>query len=436
MLDLIEQINLQNFLFSKIPARTLLNQYKPVQNAKYRGQVLRNHSFELVEHTIHAFLDYADCEIDFVYSGYDDSFSFQELDITADIFILWVDGTRYVDKEVEVYIKGRIKFLRQLTDKPILVIPYECSVKSEIIDVVVFDLKNIKDELKDSYKDLRAKKITGTELSRQALVQISRELGLKYLPSLLKPAIKAIVTDFDNTLYKGVLGEDGINGVELSEGHIRLQSIMKDYADNGIFLCAVSKNEQEDVEKLLHDRKDFPLNAGDFTRISASWNSKADSIVELSKFMNIGTDSILFIDDNIGELLSVFSSIPCIHIVQAKEDPMETVRALENYPCLCMRKKSSFINRKIDVIANEERRRLILENSKEDYIKKLGVRLMFEVDNPKQIQRISELANKTNQFIFSYRRYSVTQVSEIIESSSRCVVTVSLEDNLVSTISA
>ena len=430
MLDLMSQINLQNFLFSKDTSRIEYNRYKPLLKSSYRVQVFRNHSFEFVEHTIHAFLDYAETPIEFLYSGYDDSFSFQGFDDKADLYIIWIDGTKYSGREIGKSINERLKFLRKLSERPILLIPYECNICTDVIDVTTFNLEAIKDRLKEDYKDIRAKKITGTELSRTSLMLISRELGLKYLPALLKPAIKAIITDFDNTLYSGVLGEDGIEGIKLTDGHKDLQMLLKKYSDEGVFLCAVSKNEQEDVEKLLENRKDFLLSSKDFTKITASWNSKTDSIRELAKYMNIGMDSIVYIDDNIGELIAVSAAIPSIHVVLAKENPKETVAALREYPCLCKHMNNILIDRKADTKANEERRKILLENSKEDYIKKLGIIRTFCVNNKTQVQRISELSNKTNQFIFSYKRYSIAQVEEIMENPNKCVVSVSLKDKL------
>ena len=91
----MKMVELQDFLFSQKPNRRQLLAYESELEKSHAIQVFRNHSFELVEHTIDAFLDYAGLGIRFSYSGYDDSFSFSELDKKADAIIIWVDAKRY-----------------------------------------------------------------------------------------------------------------------------------------------------------------------------------------------------------------------------------------------------------------------------------------------------------------------------------------------------
>ena len=216
---------LQNIIFnSDLTRRTLLDYKSKIKNTKkYKIQVFRNHSFELIEHTISMYLDYAEIDIEFNYSGYDDSFSFLELDLSSDMIIVWVDTDRYKNRNAEEILLDRIKQLKLKYLRPVLVIPLGMKFTFELVGVTIFNLNEIQENYGIELIDERTFKATGTRLSNSAMLLVSRILGLKYLPALLKPLLKCIVLDLDNTLYKGVLGEDGIQGIKLTDEHKYLQ---------------------------------------------------------------------------------------------------------------------------------------------------------------------------------------------------------------------
>lgn len=424
-------LELQNFLFAQNPSRRMLMEYSSQERPEYRIQVFRNHSFELVEHTIHAYLDYAQIGVSFSYSGYDDSFSFLELDPSVDALIVWIDATRYKNTELTKFFQERFHALRAQYTKPILVIPFGTEFPPFEQTITVFSLQGVETELGTRFIDERAQTITGTKLSSKAMLAISKELGLRYLPALLKPSLKAVVVDFDNTLYHGVLGEDGVDGVELTPAHIQLQTQLKELSKQGYFLCAASKNQLEDVELLLEKRLDFPLKKEDFTKLCVSWSPKADSIAQLAKYLNIHTNSMVFIDDNIGELMAVQADHPEIHLIQAYEDAAITAETLKWYPGLLRLNTTTEDSvRKVDTIANEQRRKLQGQLSKEDYIRSLQLKLTFTHTDVEHQMRIAELSNKTNQFIFNYMRYSQDDIAIRMNSEEYEIVSISLSDRL------
>lgn len=425
-------MELQEYIFEKKPKRRELLQYVPTQAQQhFCVQVFRNHSFELVEHTITAYLDYAHLGVSFSYSNYDDSFSFTDLNPEADLLIVWIDGARYQNISVQAFVSERIAALKAVFAKPVLVLAFRCDVQLQMADVEVVNVSEICAFLGDQMIDERALGVTGTALSSKAMLHISKVLGLQYLPVMLKPALKGIVVDFDNTLYQGVLGEDGIDGIVLTPGHIRLQKTLKRLSAQGFFLCAASKNELEDVQKLLRNREDFPLKEKDFTKLSVSWNPKADAITEIAGFLNIHPDSLVFVDDNIGELTAVQMAHPQIKLIHAKEDANATADALEMFPGLLkLHQTADDMKRSTDVRSNEERQRLQQTMSHEDYIRSLQLHLTYEINNLERKTRVSELARKTNQFIFNYKRYSETEVEQLMTAEDSAVVTLSLSDKL------
>lgn len=424
-------LELQKFVLEKNPNRRELIEYVPRSRNIVKIGVYRNHSFELIENTISPYLDFSGIKAVFTYSDYDDSLSFINLDDTIDMLIIWLDLSRYKTENLSDFVNDRLAVLRGFFPKPILFVPFEGYVNISNDSIVVFDLNEIKKELSDSYLDLRMETFTGTKLSSKANMRISKELGLKYIPATIQTPLKAIVVDLDNTLYKGVLGEDGIDGIELTKGHQMLQKKLKKLADKGFFLCIASKNDERDVLKMFRQRKDFPLNESDFSVICASWNEKAQSIGEILKILNIGVDSVLFIDDNVGELTSVFFAFPKIKLLHAKDDAILTFEMLNFYPGLLKLKiQGEDQIRSVDIRANKERENMRAQMSKEDYIKSLEMKLTFDFNNLSMANRIFELANKTNQFVFNYKRYSYTEVENLMKSKDSLVIAVSLSDKL------
>ena len=428
---MIKSIELQDIIFESNPSRMDLLDYIPKQNDTYRILVYRNHSFELIENTIKIYLDYANISIKFEYSDYDDSLSFSNLNIDSDLIILWIDLSRYSIKQKSDFFSERFTYLKKLYSKNILFIPFGERISIQDSIITQYNLEKIKLELGSKYLDVRLESISGTKISSTACLKVSKDLGLNYIPALLKPSLKAIVVDLDNTLYSGVLGEDGIEGVNLTDAHKNLQKKLKSLKDQGFFLCIASKNDERDVINLFSERNDFPLKLEDFTKIYANWGHKSDNIEKIRKFLNVGMNSLLFIDDNIGEILSVLRSHPDINIILAKDDAQTTLNVLNNYPGLLkLNINTEDKLRNNDIKLNEKRREMQESLSEQDYLKSLEIEVCFSIKNHSHIDRISELSKKTNQFIFSYKRYSVKEVSDMMFSSDYSIVTVCLKDKL------
>ncbi len=236
---MLKPLDMQDLIFEGQPNRIELIAYKTETKPLYKIAVYRNHSFELVEHKIGLYLDYADVGADFIYSDYDDSLSFASLDMSVDLLILWLDFSRYA-ADASDFVTERVRFLREKYGRTILLVPFEGSVRN-LGQVVLYDLSGLKKRLTDGYMDLRLEPFSGTKLSSQACLEIARDLGLNYIPALLNLSLKAIVVDLDNTLYEGVLGEDGADGIVLAAGHKNLQLKLKHLAQEGFFFASLRR---------------------------------------------------------------------------------------------------------------------------------------------------------------------------------------------------
>ena len=230
------QLELQTMLLEQEPSRRTLLSYRPLQPKHFHIQVFRNHAFEVVEHMMGAYLDYARIGVSFSYSSYNDSFSFLELDENADMILIWVDTTRYADQDMQRFWEERLCQLRQRYKKAVLLVPFGQEISIAQSNLVVWNLTDIHKHLGNSFEDRRAQDASGTPLSGKAMMCVAKELGLRYLPALLRPRLKAVVVDLDYTLYRGVLGEDGVDGLELTDGHRQLQSQLKTLSEQGIFV--------------------------------------------------------------------------------------------------------------------------------------------------------------------------------------------------------
>ena len=395
---------------------------------KIKIAIYRNHSFEIIASVLNSFLNFSKLEAEFVYSDYDDSLNFQVKD--SDFNIIWLDIDRYKTPNIQNFIFERLMFLRSKINTPILLLHSGENLEQniDIPDCYIFSVNDTISKLNEKAYDLIKEEYSGTKLSNKACLLLAQTIGLKYIPSIMLPNLKAIILDLDNTLYEGVLGEDGYKNVILSLDHIELQKQIKNLKVQGFFICLASKNEEQDVKKMFFERKDFILKWEDFTVVKINWDSKAQNILAIAKTLNIGVDSILFIDDNPAEIQNISSNIQNIETILAR-DPKETLSILKLYPRLLKLKISNEDKlRSDDIKANLIRNELVQTLTLCEYFKKLGIKLIYNINNNKHIPRIVELLNKTNQFIFTYKRYREVDINEIIKKN--CIITVSMSDNL------
>lgn len=414
----------------------------PLRNVKL--QVHRNHSFELAASMMGPYAAFGGWRGEFAYSDYSDSLEFSTAGGPADAELVWIDRTRYQgldDTSFTHWLGQRIAHLRSLASGPILVMV--CGGDSELEQKIaentaplpaclVAKLSTVADKLGEAFYDRRAMALSGTALSAGALVLVAREIACRWLPGALFPPIKAVALDLDHTLYDGVLGEDGADGVQMTRGRHELQTYLKNLKKGGVFLALVSRNELEDVQHLFEVRRDFPLQWSDFSAIAVSWGSKGAGIASAAEKLRISPDAMLFVDDNPGELMSVSMHFPALPLLHASSDATATIRTLEYYPGLWRWRGSRDDALRIDDLkASEIRETLLTQAGNEDeYFANLEVSLELAIDPVDRLARVTELSQKTNQFNLALRRISETNMMGFMSSDESAVVSVSLKDRL------
>lgn len=447
----MERLAWQRQILAERPRRLDLLRWRatwPLQPVLIR--VHRNQPFEFVASVMAPFLAVADLEPSFDIGPYDDALSGvgEPEAPTAGVELLWLDFGRYLDRQepeaVVTWLADRVRTLRLASSAPILVagsVVYgdpamrlntllETALDG-IAGTHMLDQAAVADELGESYADPRSESFAGSRLSDMAAIETARRFGLVWIPAVLAPRLKAIVVDLDNTLYDGVLGEDGPAALRLSDDRAALQHRLVELADSGLLIAVLSKNEPEDVDRMFRERSDFPLRPEKLSAVVASWRPKVEGMTSILERLRIGPDSVLLVDDNLGELAAVSDALPGVVPLHAA-DAGQALRGLRWHPGLAALRSSREDSIRAADLASFETRRALETTASNPlaYLRSLEVRLGFALSPVDQLSRIHELSTKTNQFNTGFLRLSETDVAALLADSTSSLVTVSLQDRL------
>src|ERR1035441_8310886 len=246
---------------------------------------------------------------------------------------------------------------------------------------------------------------------------------LRFLHPLAGKVAKCVAVDLDNTLWGGVIGEDGMNGIRLGAEYPgaafqELQRALRDLSRRGILLAVCSKNNPADAMEALSGHPGMVLQPRDFAAMRIDWNDKARNLREIARELNIGLDTIAFLDDNPVERRQVREQAPEAIVIRLPEDPMDYARAVRDCPWFERLALSDEDRRRGEYYA-AQRQRVELERSvtsKEDFYRGLDQVAEIAPVNAQTLARVSQLTQKTNQFNLTTRRYSEQQISEMAAS--------------------
>lgn len=460
----LSSLSAVNLLLGSLPTRKqMMKNHDFTIDRTITIRVERSSPFEFISSVMSPFLGIWGSNFTITYSDYDPSLTNITAEKDADLYILWLDWRVYLKsmnaETAANWLAERIDSLRNITDKPILINNWleapemgdilwspETSNKGWIRELnmllsnitrqkagcAIIDLASIAGDFDGNFYDSRNEEVSNYPFSDQASIAIARHLGVHLLPAVLLPRLKALALDLDDTLYNGVLGEEGIEGVKCTPGHLQLHKLLLRLKQSGILLTICSRNEEADVKDLFNTRKDFPLQWDDFAAVSANWLPKADNINVLAQQLNIDPSAFLFIDDNPAELLKMAEIMPHVRLLLADPNGNETVKRISHYPALYqLRTDDSAVMRTIDIQANQVREQL--KHNAVDYTSYLDslqmVVRMFE-NNTAHIRRLYELSQKTNQFNVALRRLSEIEAEQSITRDHIVTYTVQLTDTL------
>ncbi len=228
---------------------------------------------------------------------------------------------------------------------------------------------------------------------------------------------KALILDLDHTLWKGVIGDDGVEGIELGietpEGMMyeEFQEYLKCVKDRGILLNICSKNE-DDAARTGLAHPSAVLKPEDFTIIKCNWERKSNNIKDISRQLNLNLDSFVFVDDNPAEQEEVRANIDNITVLPVEDtSKLRTLLDWSGYFEVTNYSKEDLLRNQL-YRANLEREQVMKEGNYTDYLHGLDMSAEFAKVNPANIDRVTQLINKTNQFNLTGLRLSKTEVEQ------------------------
>ena len=241
--------------------------------------------------------------------------------------------------------------------------------------------------------------------------------------AMKSPPYKVIVLDCDNTIWQGVVGEEGAMGVTLPPCCQTLQQFMVDQVGKGFLVCLCSKNEEKDVLEVFERRTEMPLQREHLVAWRINWAQKSQNLRSLAQELNLGLDSFVFVDDNPVECAEVRANCPEVLTLQLPP-PNDVGRFLSHLWALDrLRVTSEDQQRTAMYRQNAERSRVQRQaRNFEDFLRELEVRVEISTPAPALLERAAQLTQRTNQFNFTTIRRTESEIRQRAENQLECRV--------------
>ena len=257
----------------------------------------------------------------------------------------------------------------------------------------------------------------------------------RYVAPLKGLTKKCVVLDLDNTLWGGVVGEDSKDGIRLgntSPGSefVEFQAFLKSLTARGILLAVNSKNNPEDALDVIRTHEAMVLRESDFSAIRINWLPKSENMISIASELNIGVDSLVFVDDNPDERERMRQILPSVFTVDMPKDPALYRKALERLPELQTLAVTTEDVGRVERYREIRQREDTKTNSEsvETYLGSLEISVEIEVASAATIPRIAQLFAKTNQFNATTRRYSAADVERFASDPTHRLWTLQSRD--------
>ena len=302
-------------------------------------------------------------------------------------------------------------------------------------DFYFVDLNLVKEKLGiQKFFDKRYWFIAKSPFTLEAAKEIAIE-HIKILNSLYGKTKKCLVLDCDNTLWGGILGEDGFDNIKIGKSYpgnmfLDFQKQILNLYNKGIILAINSKNNEEDVLEVLDNHPDMVLRKNHFACIYANWENKADNIRNIAIDLNIGLDSLVFVDDSEFECSLVREKVPEVKVINLPKEAYKFSEIILNCGLFDrLQYTNEDKNRgelyKVEVDRKNYKSKFTDINS---YFKSLEMVVTIELVNEFSISRVSQLTQRTNQFNLTTKRYSEEDIRNFMTSDKFDVLTLSLAD--------
>lgn len=265
------------------------------------------------------------------------------------------------------------------------------------------------------------------------------KVSLSYIPHLAEELMgyvkanlgvnrKCIVLDLDNTLWGGIIGEDGFDRIDLSlkppgMAFMEFQRVLLALYQRGVILAINSRNNEDEALKAIRDHPFMVLREEHFATMKINWSDKISNMKEIAQELNIGLDSIVYFDDDPINRELMLKAIPQIKTVDLPDDPSlyaSTLMQINDFNTLVMTNE----DRNRGEMYRQEHKRTELKRSSsnlEDFLKELKIRVTMKKANNFTIPRIAQLTLKTNQFNLTTRRYQEEDVETLAQDHTKLI---------------
>jgi len=306
-----------------------------------------------------------------------------------------------------------------------------------IADCVFFDVNRLAARHgRARWRDARMFYATRLAVSADFFLEYSRGL-VRSFSTMFRAPRKVLCTDLDNTLWGGVLGEDGPDGISTGSAfpgncYLEYQRYLKQLSSRGILLAIASKNNEADVREAFEMRAaDLALGLESFVAYRINWNEKADSLRELAEELSLGLDSFVLVDDSPEECEAIRQQLPEVAVVEVPAlEPWKLVEILSEHPYFdAARVTQDDVHRAEEYKAQARRAELAGRvSSRDEYLALLGIVCGFESALHAPLARAVQLLAKTNQFNLTTRRRSAAEVEEFANTPGGQAVVVRVRD--------
>jgi FkbH-like protein len=262
---------------------------------------------------------------------------------------------------------------------------------------------------------------------------IGRMLGRILAAEKINPK-KCIALDLDNTLWGGIIGEDGLQGIQLGDdfpgkAYRDFQRHLLYLKNKGVLLAVASKNNPEDVYEVFEKHDAMILSRKDFAAVEIHWDSKVESIKRVSRRLNIGLDSIVFVDDNPKEIGEITERLPDVSCIMVPEELAELPGLLAQTDFFDFPEVTDEDRRRTEMMAADNVRLRIQETmSEQEFRKSLNLRIEVFAAQKQHFARVTQLINKTNQFNLTTIRRTQDEVEALAASRDALVLGMDIKD--------
>ncbi|MDA8243749.1 MAG: HAD-IIIC family phosphatase [Elusimicrobia bacterium] len=257
----------------------------------------------------------------------------------------------------------------------------------------------------------------------------------RFLSTLFLPRKKCLVLDLDNTLWGGVLGEDGPDGIQLAASgpgaaYAAIQREALQYADQGILLAINSRNDEKAVREVFDSHPSMVLKWEDFSARMVNWEDKASNLRAIAARLNIGLDSLVFADDSPYEIALVRRALPQVATVLLSGAPANRLRLIREMPFFSfLEYTQEDISRRKFYRAEEARGAARTKFATlQEYYRDLAMSAEILVSDRKAATRVAQLSQKTNQFNLTGRRYTQDEMVQAMSAGDSAVYSLRLTD--------